>query len=128
MTAAEAPALAQLPPYLTPAQVGKACGMSRRSAKNMLRGAGILELIGVRWFVSESRLRERLPDIYDRVYEFLRSAVAARERALQSLTPGFEPTAPDHALPRRAGDSERGGWPLNSPMERSQQFRAMLPE
>lgn len=51
--------------------------MSRRSAKSMLRGAGVLEQhANGRWFVGESRLRERLPDVYDRVYEhyFLRPA------------------------------------------------------
>lgn len=42
--------------------------MSRRAAKSLLRGAGILELIGGRWYVGEARLRERLPDVYDRVY------------------------------------------------------------
>lgn len=63
----QGPTAVQMPPYLTPAQVGKACGMSRRSAKNMLRGAGILERIGERWYVGESRL----PDVYDRVYESL---------------------------------------------------------
>lgn len=59
----------QLPPLLTPAEVGKACRMSRRKAKNLLRRVGILQQIGERWFVAESRLRERLPDVYDRVYE-----------------------------------------------------------
>jgi hypothetical protein len=58
-----------LPPLLTPAEVGRACRMSRRKAKNMLRACGLLERIGERWFVSESRLRERLPDVYDRVFE-----------------------------------------------------------
>lgn len=58
-----------LPPLLTPAQVGRACRMSRRKAKNLLRAAGILELIGGRWYVGEARLRERLPDVYDRVFE-----------------------------------------------------------
>ncbi len=59
----------QVPALLTPAQIGKACGMSRRAAKTLLRGAGILERIGERWFVGETRLRERLPEVYDRVYE-----------------------------------------------------------
>lgn len=58
-----------IPPLLSPAQVGKACGISRRAAKRMLRGAGVLEQVGARWYVGEARLRERLPDVYDRVYE-----------------------------------------------------------
>lgn len=60
--------MSEVPPYLTPSQVGRACRMSRRKAKSLLRGAGILERIGDRWYVGESRLRERLPDVYDRVY------------------------------------------------------------
>lgn len=61
--------MTEIPPLLTPSQVGKACNMSRRAAKSMLRGAGILEQIGARWFVGHTRLRERLPDVYDRVFE-----------------------------------------------------------
>ncbi len=57
-----------LPPLLSPAQVGKACNMSRRSAKSLLAGAGVLEQVGGRWYVGETRLRERLPDVYDRVF------------------------------------------------------------
>jgi hypothetical protein len=34
----------------------------------MLKRAGILERIGERWCVGESQLRERLPEIYDRLY------------------------------------------------------------
>jgi len=45
--------------------------MSRRKAKSWLRRAGILEQVGVRWYVSEARLRARLPDVYDRVYQYL---------------------------------------------------------
>lgn len=54
--------------FFSPAQVGKACNMSRRTAKNMLRAAGLLELEGSRWYVDEERLRQRLPDVYDRVH------------------------------------------------------------
>lgn len=42
--------------------------MSRRKAKSWLRRAGILELHGKHWVVSEARLRDRLPDVYDRVF------------------------------------------------------------
>ena len=58
----------KVPPYLSPGQVGRACGLSRKSALTELRGAGLLERRGNRWRVSETRLRERLPDYYDRVY------------------------------------------------------------
>lgn len=61
--------MTEIPALLSPAQVGRANKWSRRKAKGLLRAAGILELVGGRWYVGESRLRERLPDVYDRVYE-----------------------------------------------------------
>jgi hypothetical protein len=60
--------VSEVPPYLKPSAVGKACRMSRRQAKAFLKRAGILELIGGHWEVSTSRLREALPGVYDRVY------------------------------------------------------------
>ncbi len=60
--------MSQLPPYLSPSEVGKACSMSRFRMRSLLKGAGILEKIGGRWLVGESRLRERLPEVYDRIY------------------------------------------------------------
>lgn len=58
-----------VPPLISPAEVARACRMSRRKAKNLLRAVGILEQVGERWYVGEARLRERLPDVYDRVFE-----------------------------------------------------------
>lgn len=49
----EASSSKTIPPLLSPAQVGKACGISRRAAKNMLRRAGVLEQVGARWYVGE---------------------------------------------------------------------------
>lgn len=60
--------MSEIPPYITPSQVGRACRMTNRKAKSLLRRAGILERIGDRWCVGESQLRERLPEVYDRVY------------------------------------------------------------
>lgn len=57
-----------VPPYLSPREVATACKMSRKRAQSMLKRAGILERIGERWCVGESQLRERLPEVYDRVY------------------------------------------------------------
>jgi hypothetical protein len=59
------------PLFVTPAEVGRACNMSRRAAKTLLRGAGIAELddSNGRWFVRSEQLRERLPDVYARVCE-----------------------------------------------------------
>lgn len=73
------------PLFVTPAEVGRACDMSRRAAKTMLRGAGIAELDerNGRWFVRSERLRERLPDVYDRVYEaFVLSKIEGEHRAV----------------------------------------------
>lgn len=61
--------MSEVPPLLSPAQVGRALRISRRSAKTMLRGARVLEQHeSGRWYVDENRLRERLPSVYDRVY------------------------------------------------------------
>ncbi len=64
--------MSPMPTYLTPRDVANACRMTRKRAQSMLKRAGILERIGERWCVGESQLRERLPEVYDRVY----SAVA----------------------------------------------------
>jgi hypothetical protein len=51
--------------------VGRANGISRRAAKTLLRGAGVLERHdNGRWYAGEARLRERLPDVYDRCFEY----------------------------------------------------------
>jgi len=63
--------VSEIPPLISPALVGKACRWSRRKAKGLLRAAGILEQVGDRWYVGETRLRERLPDVYDRVYTYI---------------------------------------------------------
>jgi hypothetical protein len=58
---------ADLPPYLTTAEVAKACEMKTRRVRGMLMRAGILERLGRLWVVGDSRLRARLPEIYGRV-------------------------------------------------------------
>ncbi len=60
--------MTDMPPYLRPSAVGRACKMTRKAAKSLLRRAGILEKIGGHWCVGESQLRERLPEVYERVY------------------------------------------------------------
>jgi hypothetical protein len=62
--------MSEVPPYITPSQVGKASDMSTKRARRFLQRSGILEKIGGHWLVSESRLRERLPDMYDRVFHW----------------------------------------------------------
>jgi hypothetical protein len=60
--------MSEVPPYITPAEIGKICKMTTKAARGMLRRAGILERLGGVWVVDESRLRERLPPVYDRVF------------------------------------------------------------
>jgi DNA-binding transcriptional regulator LsrR (DeoR family) len=57
-----------LPPYITQGKIAKACGMSRISVKRLLQRAAIAEKIGGRWVVGATRLRERLPEVYDLVF------------------------------------------------------------
>lgn len=63
-----APAPKQVPPYLKPSLIGKACGLTRKEAKSLLRRAGLLERIGTHDYVADSKLRDSLPEVYDRVY------------------------------------------------------------
>lgn len=80
----------QVPPYLKPSLIGRACGLSRREAKALLRKAGLLERIGTHDYVGDSKLRERLPEVYDRVYAF----VALGSNETQPNQTGHEATRP----------------------------------
>jgi hypothetical protein len=64
----------EIPPYFRTRQVAKACGWKTRYTRDYLQQVGILERDGQGHYrVGESALRERLPDIYQRVlahYEF----------------------------------------------------------
>lgn len=72
----------QPPESFTPAQVGQACDMSRRAAKNLLRAAGIAECgKNGRWFVRSEALRERLPDVFERVRRWIETAPSGQESA-----------------------------------------------
>jgi hypothetical protein len=74
--------VSEIPPYIDAAVVAKACvrkadgtKMTTRDARRMLHGAGILERPGGArrgkpTVVADSRLRERLPDVYDRVFAY----------------------------------------------------------
>jgi len=61
---------ADVPPMLATSEVARACRWSTRYTRRLLRRAGIAELVGSAWMVGESRLRERLPEVYARVFEF----------------------------------------------------------
>jgi hypothetical protein len=61
----------QIPPYVTPVEVAEACGISRYEAEGLLRRTGILEQLGGKgkpWVASESRIREELPPVHERLY------------------------------------------------------------
>lgn len=64
--------MSKIPPYLKVSEVAQACGQSTRRMRRRLTRAGIAEQPGgpgSHWEVGESRLRERFPDVYDRVFE-----------------------------------------------------------
>lgn len=57
-----------IPAYLTPALIAAAAKEDTRSVRSKIRRAGILEQDGPhRYQVAASRLRERLPEYYERV-------------------------------------------------------------
>jgi hypothetical protein len=59
---------ATVPPYLSPSEIGRACDLSRFRALTELKHAGLVECRGGRLRLDASRLRERLPAMYDLVY------------------------------------------------------------
>lgn len=59
-----------VPPYIPTADIGRACSMTTEAALGMIQRAGIATQIGGRWYVGESRLREALPEMYDRVLAY----------------------------------------------------------
>lgn len=64
--------MSDIPAYLTPALVAKANRMRTEAMRDKLSRAGILERDGEhRWHVASSRLRERLPDVYERVFSHI---------------------------------------------------------
>ena len=64
-------ALNVLPPYLSPGQIARANGISRYVAQKKCERAGILEADGPhRWHVSSTKLRERLDEMYGRVFDY----------------------------------------------------------
>lgn len=67
----QAQVLERLPAHLTPAQVARAAGLTRRQAIRALKHAGILERHGERFWVAERRLQEALPELWERVHEAL---------------------------------------------------------
>jgi hypothetical protein len=62
--------MADVPPVLTPLQVAKACKVTKKKARGWLRRAGALEKQGGAFIAHESVVREKLPDVYQRVYAY----------------------------------------------------------
>lgn len=74
-----------VPPYITAAEVGRACGKSTVWAKRLLQRVGIAEKIGGEWNVGDSRLRHRLPEVYERVFEYFTATAAEDRRKQQTI-------------------------------------------
>lgn len=62
--------MSAIPPYIRVSVVAKACGRPLRPVRRQLDRAGILERDGHLFVVGDSRLRERLPELYDRVFSY----------------------------------------------------------
>jgi hypothetical protein len=60
----------KVPPWLSTGEIARACGLDRRKVVRELRSVHLLDRPGRYYRVSSSRLRERLPDHYDRVYSW----------------------------------------------------------
>lgn len=72
----------ELPAYLEVALIAKANNMSTEKTRRKLHRAGILEPDGPhRYHVAESRLRERLSDMHERVYSYLVRQAESRTEA-----------------------------------------------
>lgn len=59
-----------VPPYVPVSVVAKACGMTHKGARGMLRRAGILMRLGGHDVVGRAILSERLPDAAEDVYRW----------------------------------------------------------
>ena len=89
-----------MPPEVTPAQVAKACGWSRRVALRKLQKLGLAQFDGERWQVPTDQLRELANRIYARVYAHIclpttgdqrrpERAGAGRPQGLKDQSKGF---------------------------------------
>lgn len=59
-----------MPPYIRISVVAKACERPLQAQRRQLARAGILERDGHLFVVGDSRLRERLPEVYERVFAY----------------------------------------------------------
>lgn len=64
----QAPIPDRVPAYLRVEEIARACGETTRAMRRQLSRAGLLERDGRLYRVGESRLRERLPGVHDRVW------------------------------------------------------------
>lgn len=67
-----------VPAYIDMADIAKACPLDYSStvaAKRDMQREGIAVKRGGRWKVSDAMLRERLPDVYDRVYSWFEQTI-----------------------------------------------------
>lgn len=67
----ERAAVSHVPALIDMADLAAACPVDfpdARAARRAMQRAGIAEKLGRNWKVGDGRLRELLPDVYDRVY------------------------------------------------------------
>lgn len=77
-------ATSPVPPTLSPGEIARCVGLSRRSVLAELRAAGVVDKEGSRYRISRSRLRERKPDYYESVFRwFDEQSTAATDRSRQ---------------------------------------------
>jgi hypothetical protein len=60
----------RVPAYLEPGEIAVAAEMTTGKVRSLLERAGILEKLGSHHVVGESRLKARLPELYDRVFAY----------------------------------------------------------
>jgi hypothetical protein len=62
--------LDDVPPSITPALLSNACGWTRKKAAGEMRRAGVLRQKGRFYDASSRKMKERMPDEYERVYRY----------------------------------------------------------
>ena len=63
--------LNELPPYVSPAEIGAACGWTRRKALRRMQKLGIAEFDGTRWQCSTDLIQARANPVHVRLFAHL---------------------------------------------------------
>jgi hypothetical protein len=76
-----------MPPYIRISLVAKACEVPLQTARRMLVRAGITERLGHLLVVGDGRLRERLPEVYERVFSYIALQSEENQSVSNRVTP-----------------------------------------